>query len=451
MSPADFDLVVLGAGSAGVRAGRLAARAGARVAVVEERYLGGTCVNVGCVPKKLLVYGAQVAQELRLARGYGWSTTGERFDWTRLIANKNAEIARLNGVYRRLLEEADVVIIDGRARLRDAQTVVVGEHTLRTRHVLIATGGWPVRPEIPGAELGITSNEAFFLERLPARVLIVGGGYVAVEFAGIFHGLGARVVLSYRGNLFLRGFDRELRGALAEELERQGIDLRWRSRVVSLERAAGGLVATFEGGTTIETDCVLFAIGRRPQTADLGLAEVGVALDRDGAVVVDAFSRSSVPGIWAVGDVTQRRRELTPVALHEATAFVATAFGGRPTEPDYGCVPTAIFSSPALATVGASEEDARERYGAIDVYRSRFRPLKLTLTDDHEQVLVKLVVARDSGRVVGAHMLGADAGEIIQGLAIAIKMGATKEQFDATIGIHPTLAEEFVTLREPAR
>jgi glutathione reductase (NADPH) len=444
----DLDLFVIGAGSGGVRAARMAAASyGARVAVAEERKLGGTCVNVGCIPKKLLVYAAHVSEAMTDAAGFGWTIPRGSFDWPTLIRNKDREIGRLNGVYRDLLAGAGAEILEGRARLEDAHTVSIGGRRLRARHVLVATGSWPTRPAIPGAELGISSNEAFFLPALPRRVLIVGGGYIAVEFAGIFHGLGAEVTQVYRGPLFLRGFDDDLRAGLALEMRRQGLDLRFDLNVARLERGPSGLRATLTDGKLLDVDQVLFATGRRPLTGDLGLAEAGVELAPNGAVKVDAFSRSSVPGIWAVGDATDRIN-LTPVALHEATCFVRTAFGGEPTRPDHQDVASCVFSSPPLGTVGLTEAQARARYGAVDVYKSSFRPLALALGTREERTLVKLVVEPKSDRVVGVHMLGRDAGEIVQGFAVALKCGATKAQFNATIGIHPTSAEELVTLRE---
>jgi len=450
MSDFDYDLFTIGAGSGGVRASRMSARYGARVAVAEERYLGGTCVNVGCVPKKLFVYASHFSEEMADARSFGWTPGEASFDWHRLIANKDREIARLNGVYRRLLDEAGVVVYDARARLLDPHTVEVGDRRVRARHILVATGSTPhVPPEVPGTELAVTSNEVFHLDELPRRAVIIGGGYIAVEFASIFHGLGVETVLLYRRELFLRGFDGDLRRALAEEMRGRGIDLRFDARVAGIEAGAGEeKIVVVDDGGRIETDLVLCAVGRRPNTGGLGLAEAGVELTRSGAVRVDEYSQSSVPSIWAVGDVTDRIA-LTPVAIHEGMALAETLFNDNPTRPDHRNVPSAVFSQPAIATVGLTEEEARQRYGSIDVYRSRFRPLKLTLTERSERTLVKLVVDRASDRVVGAHMLGPEAGEIIQGIAIAVKMGATKAQFDATIGIHPTSAEEFVTLREP--
>lgn len=444
----DYDLFTLGAGSGGVRASRVAAGLGARVAVAEERYLGGTCVNVGCIPKKLFVYASHYGEDFQDAAGYGWSVGERRFDWKALLAAKDREIGRLNGVYARLLDEAGVARLEGHARVVDPHTVEVGGRRITAGNLLVATGGWPHVPEIPGAELAITSNEIFHLPELPRRLAIVGGGYIAVEFACILHGLGVEVVQLYRGPLFLRGFDDDVRTALAEEMRKKGIDLRFEADVARIARTDAGLRAELLDGSSVETDSVLYATGRRPLSAGLGLEEAGVELDEEGAVVVDGLSRTRVESIWAVGDVTNRLN-LTPVALHEGTAVARTLFGKAPTKPDYVAVPSAVFSQPAIGTVGLTEAEARERCHGVDVYRSRFAPLKHTLSGRDERALLKLLVDRASDRVVGCHMLGPEAGEIIQGFAVALKCGATKERFDATLGIHPTTAEEFVTMREP--
>ncbi len=451
MTSYDYDLFTIGAGSGGVRACRVAAGYGARVGVAEERYLGGTCVNVGCVPKKLLVHAAHLREEMHDGAGFGWTIEDPSFDWQTLVANKNTEIARLNGIYRSLLEGSGVELHESRARLLDAHTVEVGGRAVTAEHILIATGGWPFLPKTPGIENAITSNEAFFLETLPERVVIVGGGYVAVEFAGIFNGLGSQTTLLYRGPLFLRHFDRDLAMALAEEMRAKGVDICFETEVRSLSRSSEGgeITVVCDDLETLSADVVLYATGRRPSTAGLGLEEIGVETDAHGAIVVDDLNRSSVPSIWAIGDVTQRGFELTPVAIREGMALARTLFGGKPTRPDYDNIPTAVFSQPPVGTVGLSEREARDRFGDIDVYRTRFRALEHTLTDNTQRTLMKLVVERSSQRVVGAHMVGPHAGEIIQGIAIAVKMGATKAQFDATIGIHPTSAEEFVTMRDP--
>jgi glutathione reductase (NADPH) len=444
----DFDLVVIGAGSGGTRASRLSAGYGARVAVVEESRLGGTCVNLGCIPKKLFVYAAHYGEDFADAAAYGWEVGPRRFDFSRLRKNKDVEIARLNGVYAKLLDDAGVTRIDGRGRLVDAHTVAVGERRITAEHILIATGGWPSLPQTPGIEHAITSNEVFGLERLPERVVVVGGGYIAVEFAGIFNGMGAHTTQLYRGELFLRGFDGSVRRALAAEMRKRGVDLRFGADVARIEKTRGSLRLTLNDGTALESDAVLYATGRAPNTRGLGLDEVGVKTGRGGEILVDDYSRSNVPSVWAIGDVTDRIN-LTPVALHEGICFSRTVFGGAPTKPDYRDVPTAVFSTPSIGTVGLTEEEARERHGDVLVFQSSFKPLRHTLTGRDEQTLVKLVVDRASDRVLGAHMLGPEAGEIVQGLGVAVKCGVTKAQLDTTIGIHPTSAEEFVTLRQP--
>ncbi len=450
MADYEQDLFVIGAGSGGVRAGRLAAALGKRVVVAENRYLGGTCVNVGCIPKKLLVYAAHFAEDFEDAqRGYGWTLGPRSFDWATLIDKKNAEIERLNGIYDGLLEDAGAEQIWGRAMITGPHEVTIGDRVVTAEHILVATGGWPDVPDFPGRELAITSNEVFHLKERPRRILIVGGGYIAVEFAGIMNGLGARVTQLYRGPLFLRGFDLDVRQVLAEEIRKKGVELRFDTNVTALEKAPdGSLRATLTDGSTLEADQVLFATGRRPSTANLGLEDVGVKTNEKGAIVVDEFSRSSVPSIHAVGDVTGRIA-LTPVAIHEAVCLVRTLFEGKPTAPVHENVPAAVFSQPPVGTVGLTEAQARERFPEVDVYRSRFRPLKHTLTGGNETTMMKLIVDRASDRVVGLHMVGADAGETLQGFAVAIQCGATKAQFDATVSIHPTSAEELVTMRQP--
>ncbi len=445
----DYDLFVIGAGSGGVRASRVAAQLGARVAVAEERYLGGTCVNVGCIPKKLLVYAAEFSEAFADAAGFGWTVGASRFDWNALIANKDAEIARLNGVYERLLSNAGVTIMNGRATLADAHTVKIGSRRVTAKYILIAVGGWPAAPRVAGAELAIDSNQAFHWRAMPQRVVIVGGGYIGVEFAGIFRGLGAQVTLVHRGGLFLRGFDDDLRAALAEEMRKRGIVLRFATEVERIHRSGAGVRATLSEGASIDADLLLLATGRAANTCGLGLETAGVTLDGAGAVVVDRYSRTAAENIFAVGDVTNRRN-LTPVAIAEGRAAAETMFGRRAVALDYDHVPSAVFSHPPLATVGPTEAEARARFGAVEIYKSSFRPLKHTLSGRDERTFMKLVVEPNSDRVLGCHMMGADAGEIIQGLAVAIQCGATKERFDATIGIHPTAAEEFVTMREKA-
>ena len=429
-----------------MRASRIAASYGARVAVAESGRFGGTCVNVGCIPKKLFAYAAHYREDFEVARSFGWTTGEPSFDWKVLVANKDREIARLNGVYESLLTGAGVTILRGRASVVDAHTVEVNGARHAAKHILVATGSWPQVPQIPGRELAITSNEAFFLEALPRRALVVGGGYIALEFASIFNGLGVETTLAYRGPRLLRGFDAELGEHIAGELRKKGIVIRLQSNPAQLER---GIRITYEDGSTQAVDLVLFATGRKPNTAGLGLAGAGVALAADGTVVVDACGKSSVDSIYAIGDVTNRLN-LTPVATAEGMAVAKTLFGGEPAPFDHENVPTAVFSDPNVATVGLGEEAARARFGGVEVYKTAFRALKHTLGAHEERTFMKLVVDAASQRVLGAHMIGPDAGEIIQGVAIAVKLGATKAQFDATIGIHPTAAEEFVTMRQKA-
>ena len=446
MAGYDYDLFVIGGGSGGVRAARIAGGHGAKVASAEEYRYGGTCVIRGCIPKKMLVYASGYPGEVEDARAYGWEFGEGRFDWAKLIANKDKEIARLEGIYQRLLDNAGVERFAGRAVLEDLHTVRVDDRRFTAGRILVATGGRPVKPHLPGIEHAITSNEAFHLPELPRRAVVVGGGYIAVEFAGIFNGLGSDVVLVYRGDRILRGFDVDVRHHLSEEIAKTGIDLRTHLNVTRIDRQAGGLLVHLTDGTTMETDCVLYATGRVPNTDGIGLEEAGVALDTDGAVLVDDWSKSSVDHIHAIGDVTNRI-QLTPVATHEGHCYADTVFGNRPRRPDHDCVPSAVFSTPEVAVVGMTESDARAHHGDVDVYRAVFKPLVHTLTGRDEKMLMKLVVEPESDRVLGAHMVGAHAGEIIQGIAVAIKAGATKAQFDATIGIHPTAAEEFVTMR----
>ena len=448
MAEYDYDLFVIGAGSGGVRASRIAASLGARVAVAEDRYLGGTCVNVGCIPKKLLAYAAHFHDDFEDAESFGWSLGERRFDWSTLIANKDREIKRLNGIYERILTNAGVEIIHGRATIEDANTILVNGRKLSCERILVATGGWPSVPDILGKELAITSNEAFYLERRPEKALVVGGGYIAVEFAGIFNGLGVETTQIYRGPLFLRGFDGDVRRHLAQEMDRKGVKLRFDTNVTALARDGDGIVATLDNGEEVHADLAMYATGRVPMTGNLGLEQVGVALNDKGAIIVDDGFGTSVPSIYAIGDVIDRV-QLTPVALAEGMALARALFGGGDIAMDYETIPTAVFSQPTIGTVGLSEEDARAKYGTVDIYRSRFRQLKHTLTPRQEQTMMKLVVDRDSDRVLGAHMVGPEAGEIVQGLGIALKLGAKKADFDRTIGIHPTAAEEFVTMREP--
>ena len=446
----EFDLFVIGAGSGGVRAARFAAGFGAKVAVAESRYLGGTCVNVGCVPKKLLVYGAHFAEDFEQASGFGWSLGEANFDWATLIANKDREIHRLNGIYRNLLVNSGVTLMEGHAKITGPHEVEVNGQRHTAKHILIATGGWPQIPEIPGHEHAISSNEAFFLKELPKRVLVVGGGYIAVEFAGIFHGLGAKTSLLYRGEMFLRGFDGAVRKHLHEELTKRGMDVQFNADIARIDKQPdGSLKATLKDGRELMADCVFYATGRRPMLDNLGLENTGVKLDKRGFVEVDELYQSAEPSILAIGDVIGRV-QLTPVALAEGMAVARRLF--KPEQyraVDYKMIPTAVFSLPNIGTVGLSEEQAIEDGHKVQIFESSFRPMKLTLTECQERTLMKLVVDADTDKVLGCHMVGPEAGEIVQGLAIALKAGATKQHFDETIGVHPTAAEEFVTMRIP--
>lgn len=432
-----------------MRAARIAAGLGARTALAEERYLGGTCVNVGCIPKKLFSYASHFARDFEDAAGFGWNLPARpEFDWSVLMGNKDKEIARLNGIYLNLLRNAGVQVIEERATLVDRHTVKVGEKTLRCREILVATGGWPIIPQIPGRELAMNSNDAFALQTLPASILIVGGGYIAVEFAGIFAGLGVKTTLVHRGKSLLRGFDAEVAAHFQTELSHYAT-LRLDAEVRSLRQDGDGIVATLQDGSEIVAEQVLFATGRAPNTAGLGLEELGVKLAEDGAIIVDQQFTSTVPNIHAVGDVIDRVA-LTPVALAEGQMLARRLFGSEQAEMIYDNIPTAVFCHPEIATVGMSEESAREQGIGIKVFRSRFTPLRHTLSRRAEKAFLKLVVDSATDRVLGAHMLGESAAEIMQGLAIAITMGATKADFDRTLGIHPSAAEEFVTMRTPS-
>lgn len=444
----DYDLFTIGAGSGGVRASRFAANFGAHVGIAEARYLGGTCVNVGCIPKKLFAYAAHYRDDFADARSYGWTAPSATFDWATLVANKDREIARLNGIYEKALTTAGVEIFRARATLVDAHTVSVAGRNITARHILIATGGWPVRPDIPGATLGFTSNEAFSLSTLPRRILIVGGGYIAVEFASIFQGLGVDTTLIYRGERLLKSFDAELGVFLGEQMQAKGIHLRLTQNIASIERGEP-LKITLADGNILESDAVMFATGRAPALDGLGLEHTGVKLSDKGAVSVDENFQTNVPSLHAIGDVTDRVL-LTPVALAEGMRVADHLFGNNSRRISYDNIPTAVFSNPNVGTVGLSESQARGRGLDISIYKSRYTALKHTLTGSGDKVFMKLVVDKGSDRVLGVHMVGPDAGEIIQGFAVALNSGATKRQFDATIGIHPTMAEEFVTMREPA-
>ncbi len=448
MASYDYDLFVIGAGSGGVRASRMSASHGAKVAVAEERFLGGTCVNVGCIPKKLFSYGSHYPHEAKDAAAYGWDFAAPTLDWSCLIENKNKEIERLNGIYRMLLTNAGVTLHEARATLIDAHTLDVGGETVTADKILIATGGRPETDDVPGAKHAIVSDDAFYLSERPNRVLVVGGGYIAVEFAGIFNGYGADTSLIYRRDLFLRGFDMDVRIHLAQEMEKNGINLIWNTVIERIEKTNDGLNVTMSNGETGQFDQILYAIGRKPNTRNMGLEDVGVEMTDKGAIVVDDYYQTSVDNIYALGDIIDRF-QLTPVAIGEAMKLSSNLFKGTNYKMDYADIPTAVFSDPPIGTVGLTEEDARAQYGDVDIYRSTFRALKDTLTGSTAQTMMKLIVDRKSDRVVGCHMVGPDAGEITQGLGIALKCGATKAQFDATVGIHPTAAEEFVTMREP--
>ncbi len=451
MAPHDYDLFVIGAGSGGVRAARIAAGHGAKVAIAEESRFGGTCVIRGCVPKKLLVYASRFRDDFEDAVGFGWTTSEPQFSWPTLIAAKNKEITRLEGLYRSGLDRAGVTSFKCRATLTGPHSVQLASgDAVTASKFLIATGARPnIDPNLPGREHIITSNEALDLPELPRRVIVAGGGYIAVEFAAIFAGLGSETTLIYRGDKILRGFDKDLRDGLTTAYSARGIKLVMGDVFARIEKTKDGLTGTLRGRSTLEADQILFAIGRSPNTAGLGLEAAGVALANDGAVVVDAQSRSNVPSIFAVGDVTNRVN-LTPVAIREGHAFADSFFGNTKWTADYDTIPTAVFSTPEIGTVGLSESAARDRYGALDIYETRFRPMRNVLAGRDERMFMKLLVHRASQKVVGLHVLGPDAAEIVQMAAIAMKMGATKADFDATMALHPSAAEELVTLREKA-
>jgi len=451
MSEFDVDLFVIGGGSGGVRAARIASSYGAKVMMAEEYRVGGTCVIRGCVPKKLMVYASRFSHDFEEAAGFGWNVGEPSFDWATLIRNKDKEIDRLEGIYRANLDKAGVEIVDSRAVIEDAHTVRVLKTgaRIRARYILVAVGAHPtLEPVIPGGELGITSNEVFHLETQPRRILIVGGGYIAVEFAGIFAGLGSEVTLLHRGDKLLRGFDEDVRDALGEAYAQRGINLALRKTVSRLDRTSEGIAATLSDGSTLVVDQVLVATGRRPNTTGLGLENAGITVDEVGAIPVDAYSRTLIPSIYAVGDVTNRAN-LTPIAIREGHAFADTVFGGKPTIVDHDLIPTAVFSTPEIGVIGCGENAARARYGDVDVYRTAFRPMKATLSGGKDRVLMKLIVDKATDKVVGVHIVGHDAGEMIQLAGVAVTMGATKADFDRTVAVHPTAAEELVTMRSP--
>jgi glutathione reductase (NADPH) len=447
----DFDLFVIGAGSGGVRAARMSAGFGAKVAICEDRYMGGTCVNVGCVPKKLYVYAAEYAKQVKNAKGFGWHTEPPTFDWATLRDNKKEEIKRLNNIYENILDSANVTVIEGRGKILDEHTVEVAGKKYSCERILIAVGGWPNVPDLPGREHALSSNEIFDLDTFPQHIVIVGGGYIAVEFAGIFNGLGAKVVQLYRGDLFLRGFDNEVRQFAAQEIAKQGIELKFNKDVKSIRKLADNdLELLLNNGDVIHTNAVLFATGRKPNLAGLFADGIGIETSNTGHIIINEKFQTSLPSILAVGDVTGEM-ELTPVALEQGMTLARHYFDNQPCEIDYSNIATAVFCQPNISSVGMTEEQAKANCTRVKKYRSDFRPLKHTLTGSNERTLMKLLVDGGTDKILGAHMVGPDAGEIMQGIAIAIKAGATKAHFDATVGIHPTAAEEFVTMRQPAR
>jgi glutathione reductase (NADPH) len=443
----DYDLLVIGAGSGGVRAANMAASQGIRVAIAEERHLGGTCVNLGCVPKKLLVYAAQFKAEFAAAAGFGWTVAKPSFDWPQLIANKNKDVERLHTVYRNHLQKSGATIITGRAQLLDAHTVAVGARQYSAERILIATGGWPFVPDIPGKQHVVTSNDMFFLDQLPKRIIIVGGGYIAVEFASTLHSLGVDTTICNRDDKLLLGFDEDIRDVLAEEMISKGISILFNTDIEAIERAGDDFAVRLIDGSKMTTDLVMYATGRTPNSSGLGLEALGVALDDKGAIRVNSNYQTNVSSIYALGDVTDRLN-LTPIAIAEAEALVNSLYNNQARAVDYDIIPTAVFCQPNIGSVGLTEAQARKKYADIDIYQTRFTPLKNTLSGLDEQTLIKMIVVRSTDRVVGIHMAGVDAPEIILGMAVAIRAGATKAIFDSTVGLHPTAAEEFVYLRE---
>ena len=444
----DYDLFVIGAGSGGVRAARMSAGHGAKVAVAEEYRVGGTCVIRGCVPKKLFVYASHFAEEFEDAAGFGWTVADAQFDWPTLVKNKDAEIDRLNGIYIKNLEASGVEILQGRAIVKDAHTVTLDGRDITAKYILVAVGGTPFMPQIEGIEHAISSNEAFHIEVLPQNIIVVGGGYIAVEFAGIFNGLGVDTTLVYRGPQILRGFDNEVRDHLAAEMAVKGVSIKTESDIAAITKTDNGYTVTYQNGSTQDTGLVMYATGRVPMTDGLGLENAGVELGAKGEIKVDAYSKTNIDSIYAVGDVTARA-ELTPVAIREGAAFAETVFNDNPLAVDHSIIPTAVFSQPSIGTVGLGEEAAREAGHEIDVYAASFRPMKNTLSGNPEKTLMKLIVDKADDKVLGLHIVGPDSGEMIQAFGVAITMGATKAQFDATIAVHPTAAEELVTFKQP--
>ena len=444
----DYDLFVIGAGSGGVRAARMSASHGAKVAVAEEYRVGGTCVIRGCVPKKLFVYASHFAEEFEDAAGFGWTVADATFDWATLVKNKDAEIDRLNGIYIKNLEASGVEILQGRAIVKDANTMTLDGRDITAKYILVAVGGTPYMPQIDGIEHAISSNEAFHIEVLPKDIIVVGGGYIAVEFAGIFNGLGVATTLVYRGPQILRGFDNEVRDHLATEMAAKGVSIKTESDIASIAKTETGYTVTYQDGSTQDVGLVMYATGRVPMTDGLGLENAGVELGAKGEVKVDAYSKTNIDNIYAVGDVTARA-ELTPVAIREGAAFAETVFNDNPMAVDHSIIPTAVFSQPSIGTVGLGEEAARDAGHDIDVYAASFRPMKNTLSGNSEKTLMKLIVDKADDKILGLHIVGPDSGEMIQAFGVAITMGATKAQFDATIAVHPTAAEELVTFKQP--
>lgn len=442
-----YDLFVIGAGSGGVRAARFAAQTGAKVAVAETKDLGGTCVNVGCIPKKLYSYAAQFNEAFSDAAGYGWSVAETKLDWELLKKNRAQEISRLNGIYDNLIKNSGATLIRGWASIVDAHTVEVDGQQYTAKHILVAPGGWPMVPDVPGKEHVITSNEVFDMPQFPKRFLIVGGGYIACEFASIFNSLGSEVTLAYRGEQVLRGFDQDIRQHISDEIIKSGVDLRVQTDVASIDKEGDCFKVKLKNNDILEVDAVMYATGRSPRTEGLGLEKAGVELGSKGEIKVDENYRTNVPSIYALGDVTDRV-QLTPVATGEAMVLVDHLFGQGERKLSYDYIPTAVFTHPNIGTVGYTEEEARKKFDAVSIYRAEFRPLKHTLSGNTARTMMKLIVDKASDKVVGLHMVGDEAGEITQGFAVAIKAGATKADFDSTIGIHPTAAEEFVTMRE---
>lgn len=452
MSEFDYDLFTIGAGSGGVRASRIASGFGAKVAVAEEYRVGGTCVIRGCVPKKLFVYASEFSKSFKAAKGYGWDVGETSFDWSKLIANKDAEIDRLESIYGRNLGNSDVEIIRDRAIIKDKHTIhLVNENRdVTAKYILIATGAAPFKPQIEGIEHAITSNEAFDLKTLPSDIVVVGGGYIAVEFAGIFNGLGVNTHLLYRGEKILRGFDQDLQDGLAAELDLGGMDVQVMTDITKIEKLDDGLLLHLNNGKTLKTGAVMYATGRVPHVKDLGLEALGIEQGRIGEIIVSPQSQTNVDNIYAVGDVTDRAN-LTPVAIREGNAVAETLFNNNPMSVDHSLIPTAVFSQPELGTIGLTEEQARAEYDDIDVYVSTFRPMKHILAGSDSKMMMKLIVDQKTDKMLGVHIMGADAGEMIQLVGITMRMGATKADFDATMAVHPTAAEELVTMKVSTR